>query len=343
MYKKIGKIIVDKQNLEVLEACLKINEPLLLVGETGTGKTGLISELAKKSKTELHRISVNGSTGIDEILGKWLIENSTTKWQDGILITAMKKGHWVVFDEINSALPEILFSLHSLLDDDKKITLVEKENEVIKPHKNFRFFGSMNPSDEYAGTKDMNKAFLSRFNAILNIDLLPPLHEKKALVNQSGIDELTAVEFVSIAQKLREKKNKNEIYYFCSTRDLIQAGKLFKSGICKENSLKFAVYNKMSRDELCVVKDCIETVQHMFENNKHKYMGIIEKMDDFENQEIKLVEQEDLINRLEEKLRKQIEEKEKIEKSFNNLAQGIAEQIKTLAQNNSANDEPNQF
>lgn len=250
---------ITDTNINLLEACIDTNSAALLIGETGTGKTTIIREVAKERGKHLVRISVNGSMGVEEILGKWLVNKGTTVWQDGVLTMSMREGHWVVMDEINAALPEILFVLHSLLDDERKIILPEKDNEIVAPHADFRFFATMNPPEEYAGTKDMNKALLSRFTAVINVDVLNDVMEVKLLV-QKGATEATALKLVRLAQKLREHKRKDNIFYFCSTRDLVQCVHLLGYGLKLEDAVKGAIANKMSPKEFEVVKSEFGTI-----------------------------------------------------------------------------------
>lgn len=231
-----------------IRTCVDLNESVLLIGETGLGKTTLINELAKEKGKTLHRVSVNGSTSAEEILGKMGAKSGSTFWQDGILIDAMKKGDWIVMDEINAALPEVLFALHSLLDDDRKVTLVENNGEIVKPHADFRFFASMNPSDDYAGTKDMNMALMSRFAGVFFIEVYPPDVEVSILMYHK-IDEKTAKGLVSVAKVLRDLKQAGNIFYFCSTRDIIQAGKLHTAGLEYTLAVRCAVVNKMSKED----------------------------------------------------------------------------------------------
>lgn len=256
---QVGDVFTSQDTFNVLKTAVDLNKPALLVGETGVGKTALLRELAKEQKKELVRVSVNGTTGVEEILGKWLAEKGTTKWQDGVLVKAMKEGSWIVFDEINAALPEILFTLHSLLDDDQHIFLPEKDNEKIKPHKDFRFFSTMNPTEEYAGTKDLNKALASRFSAIINVEPLGDIDEHRILTEIYEIDNDTAFKLVSMGQELRKAKRDDRIYYFCSTRDLIQAGLLIKNGLNAGLAIKVAVVNKMSIPEQSEVKSHIQS------------------------------------------------------------------------------------
>lgn len=250
---------VSKRNIALLEACVETNAPALLIGETGTGKTTLIREIAKEYDKTLIRISVNGSMGVEEILGKWLVNKGTTVWQDGVLTMALRAGHWVVMDEINVALPEILFVLHSLLDDDRKIILPEKDNEIVHPHEEFRFFATMNPPEEYAGTKDMNKALMSRFTAVLNIDVLSETEEVKLLISK-GVEKDMAYKLVRLAGVLRQHKIKDNIFYFCSTRDLVQAGHLISCKLSLSDAVTGSIVNKMTLKEFQVVKKDFSTI-----------------------------------------------------------------------------------
>lgn len=242
------KAYIDANKANTIRACVATSNPVLLIGETGLGKTTIIREMANENGKNLVRVSLNGSTSIEEILGKWLAKEGTTFWQDGVLIEAMKKGDWIVFDEINAALPEVLFVLHSLLDDDRKVTIIEKNNEVEVPHPDFRFFATMNPTEEYAGTKEVNKALMSRFTAVINIEV-PSAEVEVNIMKDKGIDSVVATQLVELAGKLRKKKADDEIYYFCSTRDLIHAGTLIGQGIPFEDATFSSIFGKMSKQE----------------------------------------------------------------------------------------------
>jgi midasin len=208
------KIYSNAMVLDVIKTGVQTNMPVLLIGETGVGKTTMIRELAKERKKELVRVNLNGQTGVEELVGKWLIDKGKTVWHDGVMVTAMKRGDWIVFDEINAALPEVLFTLNSLLDDDRKIMMAEKNGEVVRPADEFRFFATMNPSDEYAGTKELNKALLSRFGAVLRVEPLDEDNEKDMLINSFKLDKETAGILARIATLLREAKKKEEIFFF---------------------------------------------------------------------------------------------------------------------------------
>lgn len=221
--------------------------PALLIGETGTGKTTIVKDIAEKLGKKWIRFNLTGETTVDEFVGKYVLENGKTVWQDGVLLYAMKNGLWLIVDEINVALPEILFVLHSLLDDDKSVMVAQHEGEVVKPHKNFRFFATMNPIEEYAGTKELNKAFMSRFGVIVQIHYPRPEYEKAVLIHKAGADEELANKAIDIAITLRRAKKDGDIYYTCSTRDLIQFCRLAKL-MPINDAIQLTIINKANGD-----------------------------------------------------------------------------------------------
>src|SRR3990167_572307 len=186
------------ENLEAIFYAVSQNKPCLLVGETGTGKTSLVRYLASITNQAYRRVNLNGQTNTDDLIGKWVVKEGSMVWVDGVLVEAMKMGYWLVLDELNSALPEVLFLLQSLLDDDKFIVLSEKNGEIIRPHSNFRLFATMNPAGNYTGTNDLNRALLSRFPVVVKYDYIAlkletdilALHNSKAKIKPIIIDAI---------------------------------------------------------------------------------------------------------------------------------------------------------
>lgn len=239
----------NKKTVEQVAIAIAHRMPVLLIGETGTGKTSLVRHLAFKTKNAFVRVNHNGGTTIEDIAGRWIIDKSgETVWMDGILIEAMKKGYWFLADEINAASAEVNFIYHSLLDDDARVLLAEKGNEVVVPHPNFRFFGAMNPPAEYAGTKELNKALMSRF-MVVNVDFPAPKTEQKILMDRTGVDATVAERMVRFAGEIRVNHVKEQIRFVLSTRDLIMWGMLFKVYKKYMLSAEMSVMNKISSDD----------------------------------------------------------------------------------------------
>ena len=247
----------NKKLLEQMAIAVQLRQPVLLMGDTGTGKTSAVRHLAAKTRNGFRRINLNGQTGTDELEGKILLNREGTYWVDGVMADAMRNGYWLLMDEINAAAPEVLFVLHSLMDDDGYIVLAQGDKgEVLRPHPDFRLFATMNPSVEYAGTKEMNKAFISRF-FVLRTDYLPEKIEAEVLVKRTGIKRKVAMEMVGAAKAIRDMKAKEKIDFTLSTRELIQWATLFRVFNKFLPAAEPAIINKLAESELSAIKDLL--------------------------------------------------------------------------------------
>ena len=261
------KILGQEDNLKLLDLAADNNLSALLIGDTGSGKTSMIQAKAEEKKMKSIRFNLTGETTVDEFVGKYVLIGGETVWQDGILLKAMKEGLWLIVDEINVALPEILFVLHSLLDDDKQVIVAQHETEIVKPHKNFRFFATMNPTDEYSGTKELNKAFKSRFQLILQVDYPDNMTEIAIIkLHVPDVQEKWLSPIISVANHLRAAKKCEEIFYTCSTRDLIQWAKLATLTGDIEIGFRNTIHNKGNGDG--------EKIKTIFESVIAKYKSL---------------------------------------------------------------------
>lgn len=243
--------------------------PVLLVGDTGTGKTTIVKDLADQQNKKWVRFNLTGETSVDEFVGKYVLEGGETKWQDGILLYAMKNGLWLIVDEINVALPEILFVLHSLLDDERAVLVSHHEGEVVKPHPDFRFFATMNPVDEYAGTKDLNKAFKSRFGMILELNYPTPAQERKIVEGKGQTSPEVASLLVDIGTAIRRAKKADQVFFTCSTRDLIQTAQLVEP-VGLADALTIGIVNKANGDGTAIktiIREMVEGYQELMAEN----------------------------------------------------------------------------
>jgi cobaltochelatase CobS len=246
--------------LEKLAYGVANNLPVLLIGETGVGKTQAVRYLAWKTNNGLRRVNLNGATTVDEFLGKMLINEQGTYWVDGVLVSAMQAGDWILLDEINACLPEIAFCLHSLLDDDRMVVLMEYDGRIVRPHPNFRLFASMNPSEEgrYSGTKTLNEALLDRFPIVVRMDYLREDEEVQAVIAQSGNrDEDIVRHMVRAANDIRAAIRSEKIFGSFSTRRVIDWARMALSFPVRE-AARYAVVSKQSTYDAETVQDIVD-------------------------------------------------------------------------------------
>jgi Mg-chelatase subunit ChlI len=147
-----------------------LREPCLLEGETGTSKTSSIVWLAEQLRVPLARLNLHGQTDSGELVGRHLpARDGGWRWQEGLLLQAMRQGSWVLLDELNLAETDVLERIDSLLE--RAPTLVVSEHDLERfgdggtpIHRDFRLFATMNPVG-YAGRNRLSPAFLDRFRA----------------------------------------------------------------------------------------------------------------------------------------------------------------------------------
>ena len=86
---------------------------------------------------------------------------------EGALVTALKEGRWILFDEINLAPAETLERLSGVLESATgSVVLSERgDGEIVARHPRFRAFGAMNPATD-VGKRDLPPALKHRFTEV---------------------------------------------------------------------------------------------------------------------------------------------------------------------------------
>lgn len=207
---------------------INLDNRMLLVGHAGSGKTSVAEQLAARINQPVLRVNFNGQTTISDFLGHMGVAAGKTYWVDGVLPKAMREGYWLIMDEIDFADPAILSILHPVLEPKGVLVLKENAGEVIKPHKNFRIFGTANSiggdSFQYSGTNKMNDAFLDRWD-IFRISYLPERQEKKVVkFNAPSLSGYHIRRIIQAANSMRTGGDKVMVTAF-STRKCIDWAK----------------------------------------------------------------------------------------------------------------------
>jgi len=245
------EIVLRSAQRKALAVALRDDKPCLLAGDTGTGKTSTVRFLAYKMGLPYYRVSLDGHITPDELIGGRGAVNGSTVFEEGVIIKAMREGALLVVDELNAAPPDTLFIFHSLLDDDHAIRL--PTGEIVKPHKDFRFFATMNR--DYSGTKELNMAFFDRFPLVVEIDAPPPKQELE-LIKATQVDEPTATKMLAYAVMARKAYKEGKALTYASTRSLLQWGDLIvKGGMTALEAFNLSVSPKANPEEQEALRD----------------------------------------------------------------------------------------
>ena len=205
--------------------------PVLLQGETSVGKTSLIQWLAKATGNVCRRVNNHEHTDLEEYVGSYCSDaDGNLVFREGVLVEAMRKGYWIILDELNLAPTEVLEALNRVLDDNRELFIPETQ-VTVKAHPNFVLFATQNPPGLYGGRKILSRAFRNRF-VELHFDEIPSnelivILEKRCLIPASY-----AKKMVLTMSDLQRNRRGSEIFAgksgFITLRDLFRWGDRFR-------------------------------------------------------------------------------------------------------------------
>ncbi|XP_039980712.1 midasin isoform X5 [Xiphias gladius] len=199
--------------------------PVLIQGETSVGKTSLICWLAAATGNQCVRINNHEHTDIQEYMGCYSSDDrGKLVFKEGILIDAMRKGYWIILDELNLAPTDVLEALNRLLDDNRELFVVETQ-EVIKAHSRFKLFATQNPPGLYGGRKVLSRAFRNRFLE-LHFDELPSGELETILNQRCRLPPSYCTKLVKVMQDLQSLRRGSSVFAgkhgFITLRDLFR-------------------------------------------------------------------------------------------------------------------------
>ncbi|NWZ60294.1 MDN1 protein, partial [Haliaeetus albicilla] len=199
--------------------------PVLIQGETSVGKTSLIRWLAAATGNHCVRINNHEHTDIQEYIGCYTSDASgKLVFKEGILIDAMRKGYWIVLDELNLAPTDVLEALNRLLDDNRELFITETQ-EVVKAHPRFMLFATQNPPGLYGGRKVLSRAFRNRF-VELHFDELPSSELETILHKRCSLPPSYCSKLVKVMLDLQSYRRGSTVFAgkhgFITLRDLFR-------------------------------------------------------------------------------------------------------------------------
>ena len=166
-----------------------MRQSLLLRGETGTGKTELVTYLAARLGIPLARVECHGSMTPDILDGGVRLlpnpqgDGVITKYVLSDIMKIYRDGGWILFDEVDKVSDEVTSRLHAICDG-KSVTIPET-GEVIDKHPNTRVWGTSNTigdgtSVRYLSSRPLDAAFRARWAGI-EVKYLPASEELRML------------------------------------------------------------------------------------------------------------------------------------------------------------------
>jgi len=255
---------VEKKLVDLARIIASRRFPVLIEGPTSTGKTSTIEYLAKRTGHRFVRINNHEHTDIQEYLGTYVSDPTTGKlvFQDGLLVRALRRGDWIVLDELNLAPTDVLEALNRLLDDNRELVIPETQ-EVVRPHPNFLLFATQNPPGLYGGRKVLSRAFRNRFLEVY-FDDLPQAELETILCQRCRIAPSYAQKIAHVFRELTKRRQSTRVFEskhgFATLRDLFRWAGRDAVGYQQlaENGYMLLAERARRGEDKAVVKEVIE-------------------------------------------------------------------------------------
>ncbi len=218
------------------------DDPLYLVGPTGTGKSSVVEQVAARLKIPLYVVSCHEHMEIPEFFGRFVIRNGNMEWADGPYLQGLKdaEGAWVLLDEVDTLEPGTFIGLNAL-NEGRRMTIPET-GEVVDPLKNGAKIicagntaGNGDSTGLYQSTKRHNLASMGRF---MMVEIGYPEPAEESLVLEKAVPEVPSAireKMVEVAGKVRELFTNQQIEVTFCTRTLIRWCRLSKFYKTKPN------------------------------------------------------------------------------------------------------------
>ncbi len=175
--------------ITLIDKAISNHEAVLLIGETGTGKTLSVEYLSQIYNRKLITINCHENMDTNDFLGSLRSNTNNTinnndnskdynnnnnehnlfEWIDGPITTSMKNGNFVLIDEIDLVLDSVLERMNSIFEADSVLVISEKninDNvEIIKPYQNYAIISTIclkgNEAKKELSQIDLIKFFLN--------------------------------------------------------------------------------------------------------------------------------------------------------------------------------------
>lgn len=223
--------VFRKEHLRIIQFWAAGTEKnILLQGETGSGKTTLIEQVAARLNWPTFVMGCHGGLEFQELIGRVTLQaDGSTGWADGPLIAAMRVGGIFLLDEMNMLKPEVAGGLNTVLQ--ATAYTIPETGEMVKAHPDFRIAATGNAVDgvgkgAYRGTQTSNIALLARFTLGIRVKYMTVSDEQKMIEAKApGISEKVANYLSEVAAMARKAHEDGALKAPLSPRETIASGR----------------------------------------------------------------------------------------------------------------------
>lgn len=228
----------------LFEAAYAARLAVMVKGPTGCGKSRFVEYMAHRLGRTLITVACNEDMTASDLLGRFLLDASGTRWQDGPLTVAARTGAICYLDEIVEARQDTTVVIHPLTDH-RRLLPLDKKGETLQAHPDFQLVISYNPGYQSL-LKDLKPSTKQRFVAF-EFDYPSAELEASIVSTESGLDRIRATQLVQIAHAARQLKG-HGLTEGISTRLLVYAAALMIGGVDFRQACRMALVHPITDD-----------------------------------------------------------------------------------------------
>lgn len=209
-------------------------ENTLLIGPTGSGKTELVTHIARAMEKPLcYQDMGTIQDAQSALLGVHrLNKEGHSDFDYAPFVGHVQREGIVLLDELNRAPLSAANILFPCLDKRRYLPVDIAGGDALRSipvNEKCVFFATANLGAEYSGTTQIDRALLDRF---FPIELTYPSEnaETKILMIRTGVDEKTAKAIVKVSKTIRDQFKEQELSNVVSVRHTLLAANLIKDG-----------------------------------------------------------------------------------------------------------------
>jgi len=230
--------------VDLYKAAYNRRLPVMVKGPTGCGKSRFIEHMAWKLQKPLITVACNEDMTASDLVGRYLLDSTGTRWLDGPLTMAARVGAICYLDEIVEARQDTTVVIHPLTDHRRTLPL-DKKGELIEAHPDFQLVISYNPGYQSL-MKDLKQSTKQRFVA-MDFDYPEKKVEIEIVSKEAGVDLEMAAKLVQVGETARNLKG-HGLDEGISTRLLVYAANLMSEGISSPDACKMALVRPITDD-----------------------------------------------------------------------------------------------
>lgn len=204
--------------------------PIFICGQSGLGKTHAVLQACAELKREVIRINFSPETDQSDLIGSNTLVNGNIVFNEGPVVTAMRKGAILLMDDTDRCPGATLTSLLSVMEGNG--LYLTKTGEHIKPKEGFNVIVTANTKgygDETGKylAQILDSAFLERFPVTFEQTYPSERIETKILSHYLNDEDFVnnLIKWANVIRKTYEAGGIDEII---STRRLIHIAKAFE-------------------------------------------------------------------------------------------------------------------